>query len=73
LVLRGERPAPAAVEGQTVVHRERGFGRFERSFTLNFGVDREAIAAECADGVLTVRLPKAEPARARRIEVRAGS
>jgi len=70
LVLRGERPEPALAEGETAVHRERRFGRFERSFTLGFGVDREKIAADLANGVLTVRLPKAEPAKPRRIEVR---
>lgn len=70
LVLRGERPEPALAEGETAVHRERRFGRFERSFTLGFGVDREKIAADLANGVLTVRLPKAEPAKPRRVEVR---
>jgi HSP20 family molecular chaperone IbpA len=73
LVVRGERPEPALPAGATAVHRERRFGHFERSFTLNFVVDRDRIGAECAHGVLTVRLPKAEPARARRIEVTAAS
>ncbi len=71
LVLRGERPEPALAEGETAVHRERRFGRFERSFTLGFGVDRDNIAADLSHGVLTVTLPKAEPAKPRRIEVRA--
>ncbi|MBI5833126.1 MAG: Hsp20/alpha crystallin family protein [Armatimonadetes bacterium] len=71
LLLRGERPEPELADGETPVHRERRFGRFERSFTLGFGVDRERIAAELTNGVLTVQLPKAEPAKPRRIEVRA--
>jgi HSP20 family protein len=72
LTLRGEKREPALAAGQTAVHRERRFGKFERSFTLGFGVDRERISADFTDGVLTVTLPKTEPAKARRIAVGAG-
>jgi HSP20 family protein len=41
---------------------ERRFGRFERSFPIPPDVDREAIAANFADGVLKVTLPKSEEA-----------
>lgn len=71
LTLRGEKREPALSAGETMVHRERRFGRFERSFALGFGVDREAISAEFAHGLLTVKLPKTEPAKARRITVSA--
>lgn len=71
LVVRGEKRAPELGEGSRVHHRERRFGRFERAFTLGFQVDRDRIDAKVDDGVLTVRLPKAEEAKARRIEVKA--
>ncbi len=51
---------------------ERRYGRFERSFRVPTNVDANAIEATYTHGVLTVRLPKAEEARPRRIEIRAG-
>jgi HSP20 family protein len=73
LVLRGEKREPELAEGESHLHRERRFGRFERTFTLNFSVDRDKVAADCANGVLTIRLPKAEAAKPRRITVNAAS
>ena len=48
---------------------ERGFGSFRRSFTLPRTVRGEGISADFDNGLLTVRLPKAEEAVSRRIEV----
>jgi len=50
--------------------REYGVGDFERTFRLGDGIDHEAIDAELKDGVLRVRLPKANATLPRRIEVR---
>lgn len=51
---------------------ERRWGRFNRSFVLPREVDRENVAAAFENGVLTVRIPKAEKARPRRIEIQSG-
>ncbi|HSA54878.1 MAG TPA: Hsp20/alpha crystallin family protein [Gemmatimonadaceae bacterium] len=48
---------------------ERQYGRFTRSFTLPAQVDAENVTAECADGILTIRLPKRTEARPKRISV----
>ena len=69
VTLKGERKA-AEVEG-TRHRREIATGRFERSFTLPYPIDAGAVEARAENGLLTVRLPKAASARARRIEVRA--
>jgi len=53
-----------------LVRAEYGIGDFHRSFTLNETVDRDKIGASIQNGVLKLRLPKAEPAKARKIEVR---
>jgi HSP20 family molecular chaperone IbpA len=50
---------------------ERGFGRFERSIRVPRGLDPEAIEASLSDGVLTLRIPKPETMRPRRIEIKA--
>jgi HSP20 family protein len=50
--------------------RTRPVGRFEYRVTLPGPVDVSDIDANLKDGVLTVRVPKPENARPRRIEVR---
>lgn len=54
------------------VYAEVRSGRYRRSFTLSRELDSGRIEASLRDGVLTLRLPKLEEARPRRIEVRAG-
>ena len=54
--------------GNFLMH-EYGVGDYERSFVLGDGIDGEAITAEFKDGVLTLRLPKRETSKARRIEI----
>lgn len=50
---------------------ERSFGAFRRSFALPRTVRADGITAEFDHGLLTVRLPKAEEAVSRKIEVAA--
>jgi HSP20 family protein len=50
--------------------REYEVGSFARQFEIGDAVDRSRIEATCADGVVTLTLPKVERARPRRIEVR---
>jgi HSP20 family protein len=52
--------------------RTRKTGEFEFRVTLPGQVDAERIDANLRDGVLTVRIPKPEQARPRRIDVTSG-
>lgn len=52
---------------------ERRYGRFQRSFTVPPTVRADATQARYENGVLTLRLPKAEEAKPRRIRIDAGS
>lgn len=52
---------------------ERTHGSFRRTFQLPQNVNEEAIEATFANGVLTVRVPKAKAPSARKIEVRTGT
>ncbi len=54
------------------VYREYQLTGFFRQFQLPEEVDTGRIAAELRNGVLTLRLPRAERAQPRRIEVRTG-
>ena len=73
LTIRGERPFPYAKEdGRGPVRRiERGFGRFERTLRVPHGLNPDSVQASLADGVLTLRVPKPETLRPRRIQVQA--
>lgn len=59
-------------EGTQYVLREYGVGDFFRAFEVSENIDAERISADYSDGVLVLHLPKAERARARRIEVKSG-
>lgn len=69
LSLRAE-VAPREPSGRKPLAREYGVGGFAREFRIGEGIDMAAVTAECANGVLTLRLPKAEAAKPRRIEVK---
>ena len=57
-------------ERRGILHRRaRRLGRFHHSLTLPGVLDEEHVEAELRDGVLTVRLPKSEATRRRRIQV----
>ena len=56
-------------DGATWLRRERSSGRFTRTLTLPWEVDADKVEARLADGVLTVRLPKSEAVKPRKIKV----
>ena len=71
LTLRGERKLPDLEEGSSYHRRERDFGQFRRSFSLPERVDGSKVMASCGDGILEIRMPHAEEAKARKISVKA--
>ena len=70
LSLRG-RAQITAPEGVAPLYLEYEPGDYERDFTLSDAVDPAGIEARVRGGVLTLRLPKAGPAKRQRIDVRA--
>jgi HSP20 family protein len=69
LTIAGERKKEQRNENDNVVRIERALGRFYRSFGLPRAVNAAGISASYTDGVLTVRVPKAEESKPRRIKV----
>lgn len=51
-------------------HTEVGLGHFHRVFTLSKELDTQQVSAELVQGVLRLRIPKAEHAQPRRIDVK---
>ena len=58
-------------DGMEASYAEVSVPRFRRVFTLSKELDTAKVAAELNQGVLTLRIPKAEHAQPRRIEIRA--
>jgi HSP20 family molecular chaperone IbpA len=67
------------IEGEVVLdmpadmeatHSEVTLPRYRRVFTLSKELDSEKVSAELSKGVLKLRIPKAEHAQPRRIEVK---
>lgn len=69
LVLSGERKSEQPAEGVEYRHVERVNAKFWRSFSLPEAVKHDGIEAAYKDGVLEIRVPKAEEAKPRQIEV----
>jgi HSP20 family protein len=63
LTLKGEKREEREEKDKNYHLTERAYGSFERSFRLPSGVDRDKIAAEFKNGVLTITLPKTPEAQ----------
>jgi HSP20 family protein len=71
LILKGEAKADKEIEEANYHLRERRYGSFMRSLALPAGVRAELIEASHEDGVLTIRLPKMEEDKPKKIAVKA--
>lgn len=70
LTISGERKYEKDVKEENVHRIERAYGRFVRALALPSIVDTNKVEAEMKDGVLKLRLPKVEQAKARTIAIR---
>jgi len=68
LTLRGSR-RETPVEGETEHRRERWRGSFVRSIGLPYRVDADDVSATYEDGIVEVRMPRAQDEKPRQIEV----
>lgn len=75
LTLKGSRKFDARQDGRQKeqVVLGRAYGSFSRSFTLPDGLDEDNVAAELADGVLTLRIQRHPKAKPRKITIGGGN
>ena len=71
LTIKGARTLEDKVDEERYYRVERRFGSFQRSLALPQGVKADDIQAGYEDGILTVRVPKAEEEKPQRIEIKA--
>lgn len=70
LSISGERKIFSEDEKANYHRREREAGRFSRMVNLPGQIDTSKVEARCADGVLSVVLPKSEAAKPKQITIR---
>ena len=72
LTIAGEKRAEQQQSSQESYYLERTFGSFRRTIPLPTAVDRDKVAADFKNGVLTISLPKlaAPAAETRKIKIR---
>jgi HSP20 family protein len=70
LTIIGHADAPEA-PGEVPLLQEYSAATFQRSFTLSEAIDQGQIQATLRQGVLRLRLPKAEQAKPRQIQIQA--
>jgi len=70
LTIKGERKNEEIVEDNSYYYRECYWGSFSRSVVLPMDVLAEKIDAMLKNGILTIRLPKADVTKTKKIQVR---
>lgn len=70
VTLRAEVPVPTTTENTTWLLQERHYGQFARTLTFPVALDGAHAEASVENGVLTLRVPKAEAAKAKVIPVK---
>jgi HSP20 family protein len=72
LTIRGEIKEDNEVKEDQYHLRERRYGTFTRSISLPTKIKGDAIEASYQNGVITLRLPKAEEVKPKRIPIKVG-
>jgi HSP20 family protein len=70
LYITGEHKEEKEEKGKTYLRQEMSYGSFQRSFVLPAGLHPEDVKATQKDGMLTVRLPKLEPPKAKGVYIK---
>ena len=70
LTIQGERKEEKETKDKTVHRVERRYGSFLRSIALPPGAEPDKVSAESDNGVITVTVPKAAEAKAKKIAVK---
>ncbi len=69
LTIRGEKKEEDVKENESFHRKEIRYGWFERSFSLPGDINEKKINAKMKNGVLTIRVPKEESAKPKRIPI----
>ena len=69
LTLKGERLLDPVIKDEHYYRKERSFGKFSRSFSLQELIKPDLIKASFKDGVLTLEVPRPEEEKPKQVTV----
>lgn len=69
LVIRGSKSRSAKEEGRDFSRYSVGYASFARAIALPCEIDTDRVRAKYKNGLLTIRLPKSERAKSKRIKI----
>jgi HSP20 family protein len=69
LTIKGERTQSQEVKDENYHRLERWYGKFERNIPLPMPVQTDKVRAAYRDGVLEIKLPKAEAVKPKEIKI----
>jgi len=69
LMVKGERKWEKELEEESYHRLERAYGKFERTVPLPLPVQADKVKATYRDGVLEIKLPKAEEVKSKHIKI----
>jgi HSP20 family protein len=69
LTLKGERLLDPKIKDEHYYRKERSFGKFNRSFSLQEPIKPDLIKASFKNGVLTIEIPRPEDERPKQVTV----
>jgi HSP20 family protein len=69
LTLGGERKVDEEIKEENRYRRERRYGKFERTFSLPFEIDPDAVMAKYENGILRLEIPKPVEQQQKQIEI----
>jgi len=72
VTIKGTRVKDEEVSEESYYYQECYWGPFSRSIILPLDVDADKTAATIKNGILTIRLPKVEKSRTKKIRVKTG-
>jgi HSP20 family protein len=70
LRLHGSRKAPECKEDECFHRQERNYGLFDREIQLPFAINQDKVEAEFTNGILKIRLPRAEQDKPKKIQIK---
>jgi len=70
LSLSGEARVEEEVKDRNFIRRERSYGKFSRTLALPVPVKPDEAEASFKDGILEIKLPKAQQARVRSVRIK---
>lgn len=70
VTIKGKRDVENTIRTEDYFYQECYWGRFSRSVILPVDIDSDRVAASIKNGILTVKLPKVDKAKVKKIKIK---